>query len=156
MQYTDMSLIHAGELDSLCCEIEHNLRERQTRQNTSVPSWCQRIERWEEVWEVNRGAIFEHVVRKESLPRQNVLKGTCIYIPFTKYFNVLGLFFVWEKVVHTLFWLWFNSAVVCSLWWCCSQKPPTTWQRNLVSITFRLCTSNYYHLWGNSRVCYHK
>jgi len=67
-------LIHAGELDSLCCEIEDNLKECQSRQNTSIPSWHQRIERREEAWEVNRKAIFEHVVRKETLPRENVLK----------------------------------------------------------------------------------
>jgi len=101
----DMSLIHVGELDSLCYEIEDNLKQCQARQNTSVPSWHQCIERREEAWEVNRKALFEHVVRKETLPRENVLKlWHAIYIYcFTKYFYVLGLFFMWKKGVHTLF-----------------------------------------------------
>ena len=67
--------INAGELDALCIEIEHNLKEYQAKQNASGSAWRQRIERREEAWEVNRRAIFEHVVRNETLPEQNVMRS---------------------------------------------------------------------------------
>ena len=61
-----------GELDELCEEIEMELQENQARSKTSAAVWQQRMERREEAWESARGTIFEHVVRGEALPDNNV------------------------------------------------------------------------------------
>ena len=109
-----MFLSFAVELDSLCREIEHNLEECQS-QSSPTCSWRQRIERREEAWEVNRGAIFEHAVRKESLSRYNVLKDGCVNVYLlSTYFDILELFFVWEKGFYTLLRL-FNISIVYGL-----------------------------------------
>ena len=75
LQCRHVFFINAGELDGLCIEIEHNLKEYQAKQNASGSAWRQRIERREEAWEVNCRAIFEHVVRNETLPEQNVMRS---------------------------------------------------------------------------------
>jgi len=70
-----MFCTNVDDLDALCTEIEHSLKEYQAKQSGNGSAWYQRIERREESWEVNRGAIFEHVVRSETLPLQNVRKS---------------------------------------------------------------------------------
>ncbi|XP_065905972.1 uncharacterized protein [Dysidea avara] len=126
------------ELDALCIEIEHNLKEYQAKQNASGSAWRQRIERREEAWEVNRRAIFEHVVRNETLPEQNdcSLCGKRAFIRCSNCGSAVLLCAACDDVIHSSHPLHDREI------WCGSHfvpVPPTTsiCEENLEFITIR-------------------